>query len=62
MQIIDFDGFKKGKYRRVEPMTLEDCIRELDRMSVDATPRQKNAINLSINLIVEYMRGVDDGK
>ena len=61
-QIINLEDFKQGKYGRKERMTLEDCIKELDEMIPNATPRQQTAISLGINLMIEYMRGVDDGR
>ena len=61
-QIIDIENFKHGNYKRKEYITIEDCIRELDNMIPNATPRQQTALNVGINLMIEYMRGVDDGR
>ena len=61
-QIINFKDYKKGKYRKKERMTIEDCIKELDEMFPNATPRQQTAIGVGINLMIEYLTGSDDGK
>lgn len=61
-KIINFDDYKKGRYQKAPSMTIGDCIKELDSMFSTATPRQKVALNAGINLLAEYMRGVDDLK
>ena len=61
-EIIDFDKYKKGGYSKKEQMTLEECIKELDEMIPNATPRQQTALSVGINLIIEYIRGIDDLK
>ena len=61
-QILNFKDYKKGKYRKKERMTMEDCIKELDGMFPNATPRQQTAIGVGINLMIEYLTGSDDGK
>ena len=43
-------------------MTIEDCIRELDNMIPNATERQQMALSAGINLMIEYIKGVDDGR
>ena len=61
-EIINFEDFKKGKYRKKERMTIEDCIKELDEMIPNATERQQTALSVGINLMIEYIKGVDDGR
>ena len=61
-EIISIEDFKQGKYNKKERMTIEDCIRELDGMFSNATPRQQTAIGVGINLMIEYLTGGDDGK
>lgn len=61
-EIIDIQNFKRGNYKKKQRMTLEDCIRELDEMIPNATERQQTALSVGINLMIEYMRGVDDGR
>lgn len=61
-EIINFEDFKQGKYRKKERMTLEECIKELDNMFTNATPRQQTALSVGINLMIEYIKGVDDGR
>lgn len=66
-QIIDLEDFKQGKYikrnkNKKETMTIEDCIKELDAMYSNATPRQQTALGVGINLMIEYLTGGDDGK
>ena len=61
-EIIDFEKYKKGKYSKKERMTIEDCIKELDEMFPNATPRQQTALGVGINLMIEFLTGGDDGK
>lgn len=61
-QIIDIQNFKQGNYKRKERMTIEDCIKELDEMIPNATERQQTALSVEINLMIEYIKGVDDGR
>jgi len=61
-EIINFEKFKRGKYKRKQTMTLQDCIQELDQMIPNATERQQTAISVGIKFIIEYMRGADDLK
>lgn len=61
-ELIDFDKYKKGGYGKKEQMTLEECVKELDEMIPNATPRQQTALSVGINLIIEYIRGIDDLK
>ena len=61
-QIIDIENFKQGNYKKKERMTIEDCIKELDEMYSNATPRQQTALGVGINLMIEYLTGGDDGK
>lgn len=61
-EIINFKDFKQGKYHKKERMTLEECIKELDNMIPNANPRQQAALNVGIQLIIQYIRGEDDGK
>ena len=61
-QIINLEDFKQGKYDKKERMTIEDCIKELDNMFDNATPRQQTALGVGINLMIEYITGGDDGK
>ena len=61
-QIIDIQNFKRGNYKRKERMTIEDCIKELDEMIPNATPRQQTALGVGINLMIQYITGGDDGK
>lgn len=61
-EIINFEDFKQGKYRKKERITLEECIKELDDMFPNATPRQQAALGVGINLIIQYITGGDDGK
>ena len=61
-QIIDIQNFKRGNYKRKERMTIEDCIKELDEMIPNATERQQTALGVGINLMIEYIKGVDDLK
>ena len=61
-EIINFKDFKQGKYRKKERITLEECIKELDDMFPNATPRQQTALSVGINLMIEYIKGVDDLK
>ena len=61
-QIINLEDFKQGKYGRKERMTIEDCIKELDEMIPNATERQQTALSVGINLMIEYIKGVDDLK
>ena len=62
VQIIDIQNFKQGNYKRKERMTIEDCIKELDEMIPNATEQQQTALNVGINLMIEYIKGVDDLK
>ena len=61
-QIIDIQNFKRGNYKRKERMTIEDCIKELDKMIPNATKQQQTALSVGINLMIEYIKGVDDLK
>ena len=61
-QIIDIEKFKQGNYKRKKRMTIEDCIKELDEMIPNATERQQTALSVGINLMIEYITGVDDLK
>ena len=61
-QIIDIQSFKQGNYKKKQRMTIEDCIRELDEMIPNATERQQTALSVGINLMIEYIKGVDDLK
>lgn len=61
-EIINFEDFKQGKYRKKERMTLEECIKELDDMFPNATSRQQTALGVGINLMIQYITGGDDGK
>ena len=61
-EIINFENFKQGKYRKKKRMTIEDCIKELDEMIPNATERQQTALSVGINLMIEYIKGVDDGR
>ena len=61
-QIIDIQSFKQGNYKKKQRMTIEDCIRELDEMIPNATEKQQTALSVGINLMIEYIKGVDDGR
>lgn len=63
-EIINFEKFKRGKYKRKQTMTLQDCIQELDQMipNPNTTERQQTALSVGIKFIIEYMRGADDLK
>ena len=61
-QIIDIEKFKQGNYKKKERMTIEDCIKELNEMIPNATDRQQTALSVGINLMIEYIKGVDDLK
>lgn len=61
-QVIDFKSFKQGKYGKREQMTLQECVQELEQMANGATLRQQTALGVGIDLIIGYMRGVDDLK
>lgn len=61
-EIIDIEKFKQGNYKKKQRMTIEDCIKELDEMIPNATERQQTALSVGINLMIEYIKGVDDLK
>ena len=61
-EIIDIEKFKQGNYKKKQRMTIEDCIRELDEMIPNATEKQQTALSVGINLMIEYIKGVDDLK
>lgn len=61
-EIIDIEKFKQGNYKKKERMTIEDCIKELDKIIPNATERQQTALSVGINLMIEYIKGVDDLK
>ena len=61
-QIINLNKFKSGGYKSRKHITCEECIYELDAMLPNATERQQAALGLAINLIIDFMKGVDDGK
>lgn len=61
-EIIDIEKFKQGNYKKRQRMTIEDCIRELDEMIPNATEKQQTALSVGINLMIEYIKGVDDGR
>lgn len=61
-EIIDIEKFKQGNYKKKQRITIEDCIRELDEMIPNATEKQQTALSVGINLMIEYIKGVDDGR
>lgn len=59
-EVFDFVSYKQCRDDGF--LTYGECIEELQLLKENATPRQNNALNFAINLIVNYLRGVDDGK